>query len=99
VRHGRCERHRIPWSKYVGIAAGVITIVTMLAFAGSMLAANGRFGVTQAVLAGVFAMSLVLTIGLAMTNLRIEKTDGQYVWIGGFGRAFRATLAPCRESR
>lgn len=97
VRHGRCDRHRVPWSKYIGVVAGIATIATMLLFVGSMLAGNGRFGILQAMLVGAFAVSIVLTVALSLTNLRIERTDGQYVWIGGFGRAFRATLPPLGE--
>src|SRR4051794_32194898 len=72
VQHGRCDRHRVPWSKYFGVAAGIVSIASMLTFVGSMLAANGRFGTAQGLLLGVFVVSMVATIGLAMTNLRIE---------------------------
>src|SRR4051794_22250571 len=59
VQHGRCDRHRVPWSKYFGVAAGIVSIASMLTFVGSMLAANGRFGTAQGLLLGVFVVSMV----------------------------------------
>jgi hypothetical protein len=99
VRHGRCQRHRVLWSKRLGIVSGITTLVSMGAFVWSMLASNGRFGLIDALLTGAFAVSFVSTIVFAMVNLRIEKTDGVRVWIGGFGRRFRAKLPPLRVTR
>jgi hypothetical protein len=97
VHYGRCEQHRVPWSKYLGVVTGITSIVTMIASTGSLVVAKG-FGVWQAVLVGAFAVSFVATIWLTMTNLRIEKADDdEHVWIGGCGRGFREKLPPLRK--
>lgn len=99
VHHGRCYRHRTPWGKYAGILAGTISILTLIAFPASMYTNKNQFGLLQAILLGLFAVSTLAIFWFSLTNLRIEKTDGTRVWVGGFGRRFRDTLPPFRKSR
>jgi hypothetical protein len=98
VCHGRCDRHRTAWSYYIGIATGIISILSLIAFAVAMYANEDRMGPLQAVLIGTFGASAVVTVWLAMTNLRIDRTDGTYIWIGGFGRGFRDKLPLLRKA-
>jgi hypothetical protein len=97
VRHGRCARHRVPWGKYAGLLAGIVSVAAMLALVISLLAHNERFGLVESALCGTFVVAIGATIWFALDNLRIAKTDGECVWIGGFGAGYLATLPAFQE--
>jgi hypothetical protein len=99
VRHGRCGRHRIPWTKLGGLLAGIASVAAMLGFVASLLAHNGRFGVAEGALGGAFVVSIGATIWFTFNSLGISKTDGQRVWISGFGPGYRAALQPLNTMR
>ena len=93
VHHGRCDGHRTPWSKIAGIACGVVCVASVIAF--SFIPSRPRhFSMTQGVVAVLFAVTFAAMIGLFAVNLRVAKSDGFRVWLGGFGRGFRDHLPP-----
>lgn len=98
IHHGRCADHRIPWRTYAGIIAGATSLVGIIGFATSMYVHKERFGTQESFFFGTFLGSLATAFYFAMTSLRIEKTDGTRIWIGGFGRGFRSKLPPFQKS-
>ena len=92
IKYGRCDKHRVPWARILGITAAFTTVVGMVGTVVSLMAYNGYFRPIEVVFGATSVVSLVTLIWAAMTHPRIWKAKDGRVWVTGFGRGYRANL-------
>jgi hypothetical protein len=90
LRFGRCTDHpRSTSPRFVAAASAVAGVVLILWGMGINCATLGEGGITQCFVGMAF---FGVTVAAAMRNVGIAKATEGFVWVNGFGEAYRQSL-------